>query len=77
MIYRLCGDQREIDSRYDDMCRVIFSEMDKFLIYKESSGKKSGRRLKLHKPSWNDNLTLCRGGGGGGQGGTISNSYKK
>ena len=31
--------------------------MDKLLIYKESSGKKSGRRLKLHRPSWNDNLT--------------------
>ena len=53
-----CSDQREIDSHYDDMCRVIFSEMDKFLNYKEFSGQKSGRRLKFHKPYWNDNLTL-------------------
>ena len=53
-----CSDQREVDSHYDDMCKVIFSEMDKFLNYKEFSGQKSGRRLKFHKPSWNDHLTL-------------------
>ena len=53
-----CSDQREIDSRYDDMCIVICSEMHNVLIYKEYSGQKSARRLKCHKHYWNDNLTL-------------------
>ena len=52
-----CEDQNELDCLYDDMCRNVFGEMDKFLKYEEFSGCKTGKLLKFHKPYWNDRLT--------------------
>jgi hypothetical protein len=52
-----CEDQNELDCLYDNMCRIVFGEMDKFLNYKEFSGRKTGKLLKFHKPYWNDRLT--------------------
>ena len=38
--------------------RKCFNEMDNFLGYKDYSSKTIAKRLRVHKPYWNDNLTI-------------------
>ncbi len=52
-----CANKTDIDDIYGNMCSTIFSEMDKYLNYREYSGRKAGKRFKYHKPYWNDQLT--------------------
>ena len=52
-----CDDQNDIDILYNDMCKYTFAEMDKFLSYKEFTGRKTGKLLKFHKPYWDNRLT--------------------
>ena len=52
-----CDTQNEVDILYNTMCATVYNEMDRFLDYKQYSGNNSGKRLKFHKPYWNENLT--------------------
>ena len=48
--------QSHVDSLYNDMLSVIFTEMDQYIQYK-CVGNKTRRRFKMQKPYWNDELT--------------------
>ena len=49
--------QIEVDRVYGDFCVTLFSEMDKYLNYRDFTGKNIGKRLKISKPYWNDDLS--------------------
>ena len=48
--------QNSLDCAYNNLCKVIFDEMDKFLGSPTES-KKSRKLFKSYKPFWNENLT--------------------
>ena len=49
--------QTEVDRVYGDFCVTMFSEMDKYLNYRDFTGQNIGKRLKISKPYWNDDLS--------------------
>ena len=50
--------QSEIDEFYDEMTSEVFNEMDKYIDFK-IAGKSTRKKYKIHKPFWNDDLTLA------------------
>ncbi len=48
--------QEEIDAAYSKFCTILLNEMDEYLQYRSVS-RGTRKRLKLHKPFWNDELT--------------------
>jgi hypothetical protein len=49
--------QREIDSIYDQFCKIYYDEMDKNLRFKNVN-KKAKKRHRQLKPFWNDELSF-------------------
>ena len=49
--------QEEIDAAYSHFCTALISEMDEYLQY-SSASKSTRKRLKMHKPFWNNELTV-------------------
>ena len=50
--------QSQVDVFYEDMLSEIFKEMDQYIQYKQVSSN-TRKRLKTHKPFWNDELTTA------------------
>ena len=50
--------QGEIDEFYEEMTKEVFREMDTYIDYKVT-GKLTRKKFKVHKPYWNDDLTLA------------------
>ena len=48
--------QKEVDNMYNQFCRCVFAEMDKYLNYKQHNNK-TRKRFKSHKPFLNNELT--------------------
>ena len=49
--------QESIDTMYTELCKSIYSEMDKFLKCNSTERTKTRKQLRLSKPYWNEELT--------------------
>ena len=53
---RCQNEQCELDRMYENFCKEMFKEMDKYFKYIDCS-KKTRKQFKHYKPYWNDELT--------------------
>lgn len=49
--------QQEIDKTYNDLCELMFLQIDEHVNFKYVQSKKSRRKYKIHKPSWDAELS--------------------
>ena len=49
--------QESIDTMYTELCKSIYSEMDKYLKCHSTERTKTRKQLRLSKPYWNEELT--------------------
>ena len=49
--------QESIDTMYTELCKSIYSEIDKYLKCNSTERTKTRKQLRLSKPYWNEELT--------------------
>ena len=49
--------QQNVDIFYNELCNHLFKEMDLHLNFKTIGSKRERKKLKLHKPFWNSDLS--------------------